>query len=304
MEPPYILETKRIHIQGYPEAFNPCIVKWNDRLLMSFRARDPITKTANLIGFTWLDAKFNPVGKPELLTFQDGVYMQDPRLVVIGQKLFMAYSDLKNQKRKMCMAEILHDGVRFFAVDPDCYLDYDGDPENKFEKNWVPFDYQGQMLLSYSLSPHKVFLPIHGENRCITLETNQDTNTWAWGTLRGGTPALLVDNHYLAFFHSSIPLATVQSDGKSMFHYFMGAYIFEKKPPFAIKKISPYPLIHKDFYNGTAYQTWKPLRVIFPCGYIHNDKYIWISYGRQDNEAWIVKLDKAGLYESLVPFNE
>jgi predicted GH43/DUF377 family glycosyl hydrolase len=87
-----------------------------------------------------------------------------------------------------------------------------------------------------------------------------------------------------------------------MVHYFMGAYLFEDSPPFSIQKISPNPIVSKTFYNGPAYQTWKPLRVVFPCGVIHNEKYIWVSYGRQDHEAWIVKLDKAGLYKSLVPF--
>lgn len=308
MEASFVLETKRIHIEGYPDAFNPSIVNWENRLLMSFRSRDPITKQATIVGFTWLDEKFNPVGKPQILNIQGDTYIQDPRLLVIDHKLFMAYSDLwedpgtKMKKRKMCMAEILHDGVRFFAIDKDCYLDFQGDITNKFEKNWVPFDYEGLMLLSYSLSPHRIFLPLHGEDRCVTIADNDEESSWKWGTLRGGTPALLVDDHYLAFFHSSTPLATAQSEGQSMVHYFMGAYLFEKHPPFSIQKISPKPIVSKAFYNGPAHDTWKPLRVVFPCGFVHNDKSIWISYGRQDYEAWIVKLDKAGLYKSLIPF--
>lgn len=308
MEASFVLETKQIHIQGYPDAFNPSIVNWENRLLMSFRSRDPITKQTNVVGFTWMDEKLNPVGKPQLLTIQESAYIQDPRLFVINRKLFMAYSDLWEEpethikKRKMCMAEILHDGVRFFAVDKDCYLDFQGDITNKFEKNWVPFDYKGLMLLAYSLNPHKIFLPLHGENRCVTIADNDESGSWKWGTLRGGTPALLINNHYLAFFHSSTLLTTVQSNGESMVHYFMGAYLFEDKPPFSIQKISPKPIVFKTFYNGPTYQTWKPLRVVFPCGVIHNQDYIWVSYGRQDHEAWIVKLDKAGLYKSLVPF--
>ena len=306
MEQSFILDTKRIHIPGYPDAFNPAIVKWENRLLMSFRCRDRITNQANIIGFSWLDEEFNPVGHPQILIVDDSIYMQDPRLFVVRDRLFMAYSDLwehpvtKIKKRKMCMAEILYDGIGFMAVNKDCYLDFEGDPLNKFEKNWVPFDYQGLMLLSYSLAPHQIFLPVHGEERCETIAYTDTANPWQWGTLRGGTPALLMGDHYLAFFHSSIPIASIQSKGKSIVHYFMGAYLFESKPPFSIQKMSPHPIVGKTFYNGEFHQTWKPLRVIFPCGFVHNDQYIWISYGRQDHEAWIVKIDKPGLYKSLV----
>lgn len=298
---PFVLETKRIRIPGYPDAFNPSIVKWENRLLMSFRTRDPATNQASLVGFTWLDDQFNPVGKPQFLTEDSGIYIQDPRLLVIGNKLYMAYSDLWEQKRIMCMAELQHDGVRFVAVNKDYYLDFQGDIR-KFEKNWVPFDYQGLILLSYSINPHKIFLPIQGENRCVTIADNDEQDTWDWGILRGGTPALLVDGQYLAFFHSSTLLATVQSGGEPMMHYVMGAYLFEAAPPFAIQKISPKPIISKTFYNGPAHQTWKPLRVVFPCGFIQNQKYLWVSYGRQDHESWIVKLDKAALLKSLIPF--
>lgn len=313
MEQSFILETKRLHIPGYPDAFNPSIVRWENRLLMSFRSRDTITQQATLIGFTWLDEDFNPIGKPQLLDLDwDKVdsYIQDPRLIVVKNKLYMAYSDLlenpemKAKKRTMCIAEIKHDGARFLATGRDGFHYFQGDKNNKFEKNWVPFDYEGILLLAYTISPHKVFLPVMGEEKCIVFAEISQFNSWNWGLLRGGTTALLInDNHYLAFFHSSTILATVQSKVKSMTHYFMGAYLFESKPPFAIKKISPDPIVSKDFYNGEAYQTWKPLRVIFPCGFVFDQKCIWISYGRQDYEAWIVKMDKSELLKSLIPFD-
>ncbi len=314
MEQSFILETKRIHVPGYPDAFNPSIVRFQGHLLMSFRSRDPVTNIANLVGFVWLDKEFNPMGTPQLLELETGqltdAYIQDPRLIIVNNQLYMPYSDLvedpilKIKKRKMCVAQINYDGVRFLATAIDCFHHFQEDKgkDSKFEKNWVPFDYQDIMLLAYTISPHKIFLPIKGEEKCVTIAQSSEFSTWQWGVLRGGTPALLIGNHYLSFFHSSTNLATVQSNEKIMPHYVMGAYIFENQPPFAIKKISPHPIVSKDFYNGESHQTWKPLQVIFPCGYIYDDKYIWVSYGRQDYEAWIVKLDKAGLFKSLVPF--
>lgn len=311
-EQSFVLEAKQIHVKGYPDAFNPSIVYWNKRLLMSFRSRDPVTHLANVVGFTWLDDNFDPVGKPMLLKMPENKlsnnYIQDPRLFVVNGRLFMAYSDLYDdsktltKQRKMSMAELIREGNHFVATQCDCFNSFEGDPTNKFEKNWVPFDYQGIMLLAYSLNPHKIFLPVMGESRCVTIAQSYVYNEWDWGVLRGGTPALLMGKYYLSFFHSSLTLKTVQSNNKPVMHYVMGAYLFDSQPPFTIKKISPHPIVSKNFYNGKTHPTWKPLQVVFPCGYIHNKKYLWVSYGRQDHEAWIIKLDKAGLIKSLIPF--
>ena len=119
--------------------------------------------------------------------------------------------------------------------------------------------------------------------------------------LRGGTPGLLIDKEYLAFFHCSKGMATQQSEGKMMTHYFMGAYTYSASPPFALTRVSPKPIIGKNFYNGPMHNTWKPLRVVFPCGFVFDQKHIWIVYGRQDHETWVVKLDRNAFFKSLVP---
>ena len=85
-----------------------------------------------------------------------------------------------------------------------------------------------------------------------------------------------------------------------MTHYFMGAYTFSAKPPFQITRISTEPIIGKNFYNGPAYTTWKPLRVVFPTGCLMDEDFIWVTYGRQDFEIWVAKFDKQALLESLV----
>ena len=55
----FILEEKQINIPGYPDAFNPSIVRWFDgRLLLVFRARDPLNQLPYLMGFVWLNEEF------------------------------------------------------------------------------------------------------------------------------------------------------------------------------------------------------------------------------------------------------
>lgn len=302
--PEYVLETKRIVIDEYPDAFNPSVIKWNGNYLMSFRTRNPSSGLASRIGMITLDKKFNPLGSPSLLKIE-GDHVQDPRFFSLGGHLYIAYSDLfftaEGSLRRMCLAKLSFDGVRFTAENPEFLLDFDGE-DRKFEKNWVPFIYNDCLLLSYTLFPHKVFFPLFGENKCITT-SNSDVHQkyWKWGEIRGGSPSLLVGDHYLGFFHSSIEMSSVQSEGKKMPHYFMGAYIFSDQPPFIMTSISPEPIIGTNFYNGKLYKTWKPLRVVFPGGFVFDDQHIWVFYGRQDHEVWVVKLDREGLLKSLMP---
>jgi len=82
----------------------------------------------------------------------------------------------------------------------------------------------------------------------------------------------------------------------------MGAYTYSSTPPFTITRVSKEPIIGKGFYSGMSYKHyWKPVKVVFPCGYVFDEKYIWVLYGRDDYENWVVKLDRARLLKSLTP---
>ena len=41
--------------------------------------------------------------------------------------------------------------------------------------------------------------------------------------------------------------------------------------------------------------------VVFPCGYLFDDRFFWVSYGRQDHEIWICKIEREGLMKNLFP---
>ncbi len=310
----FVLETKRIEIPGYPHAFNPGIIRWQGRLLLSFRIISNPQQSFNTeIGLVFLDEKFCPVGEPQLLSLRDEYSpapsrAEDARLITFGDRLYMVYDDNIESKVskggfRVYVAEIHYDGEHFIADPIECLKYFENESRNVREKAWVPFEFNGQLLLAYSLLPHKIFYPrLDGTGICDTVAYTESTISWDWGILRGGTPALIEKEGYLAFFHSSIVMESTHSSGKQMAHYFIGAYLFAPEPPFAILKISPKPIIGKNFYSGARYKPyWQPIRCVFPCGYISDDQYIWITYGRDDHESWIVKLDKKGLLNSLIP---
>jgi predicted GH43/DUF377 family glycosyl hydrolase len=309
---PFVLQIKQIEIPGYPHAFNPSIVRWQERLLLSFRViPDRKDSFTSWIGLIELDECFNPIGAPQKLEMRSAdssipCRAEDARLIAVGDILYLIYSD--NEEK-----QISRGGFRVYSAELNCreglfFLEnrerlsiFDKESQEKREKNWVPFDYKGNLLLAYSLSPHTILCPIFGTEECITLSETDRPFSWFWGELRGGTPALrLEDGDYLAFFHSSIPMATIHSDEQTIFHYFTGAYTFSGYPPFALTSISQEPIIAPGFYNGASYAPyWKSVKVIFTCGYLFEGASIFLTYGRDDHEIWIAELNTQSLLESL-----
>ena len=259
-------------------------------------------------GLVYLDEDFNPISPAYVIEFiNKSPFLppkeQDPRLITLNEHLYIVYNNifgpLEQEMRRMFIAQVHFDGKKFFITDAEPFLEFEGQVNKRMEKNWVPFIWENQLLLAYSLAPHRILQPLFGKSRCKSIASSGCHIPWEWGELRGGTPALIDDEEYLAFFHSYKNISTVQSAGKKVSHYFMGAYTFAKEPPFNITRISQNPIIGDKFYQGPLYNTWKPLRVVFPGGFISDKHYVWIVYGRQDHELWVVKLDKAGLFKSM-----
>lgn len=309
----FVVETKRFEIPGYPYAFNPAIVKWKGSYLMSFRViEDPENSFDSRIGLVWVDKYFNPKSKPQLLETRDEGSLvpsraEDARLITVGQKLYIIYSDNEDELItrggfRVYVAEIDEEAGRFILKNKEKLVYFEGEIPDIREKNWVPFIYNNELLLAYSIVPHIIFRPLFGTQSCETFTKSKAYLHWDFGEIRGGTPAHIIRGEYLAFFHSSKYLVSNLSYKKSIAHYFMGAYTFEKEPPFKLTKISPKPIVGKNFYNGPLYKPyWKPIRCVFPCGYVFDDKYIWLAYGRQDHEVWIAKIEINGLLNSLIP---
>lgn len=281
---------------------------------MSFRIIPDRKNSFNSeIGLLFLDEQFRPLTRPQLLQLRDEYAVspcraEDARLMVHGERLYVLYDDNTEAKVskggfRVYFAEIAYDGEHFIADSVECLDHFEGASRDTREKAWTPFIYEDTLLLAYKLDPLKVFRPfLDGSGRCKTVCNTNPPVPWKWGEIRGGTPAYKEGDVYLGFFHSSAPMMTVHSDYKKILHYFVGAYTFSAKPPFALQKISPEPIVGTNFYEGTRYKPfWKPVRSVFPCGYISDEKSIWITYGRDDHEIWVAKLDKEKLLQSLVP---
>lgn len=300
---------KRICLEKYPDAYNPSILKIKEGFLLSFRYVPDRFKSFSYIGIVKLNENLDVISEPVLLDTKFDYLLdsqaEDARLFRYDDKIYLIYNDCPNevwlgfesQRRDMYMVELKTEGERFVLSKPLKLVHAKKYPTTKVQKNWVPFEWNGQLFLTYSINPHEVLWVDYESGMCHSVfETNLYLN-WNYGPLRGSAPPQIVDGEYLSFFHSCIQTVSPATRGEKLWHYYMGAYSFSKSPPFHLTSMSPYPITTKGFY--TYLLSWK--RVIFPGGFEVIGNNIYLAYGRDDWEIWIATLDKNELKASMVP---
>jgi len=310
LENEVVVATKRIPLEGFPKAFNPSIIQTNFGWLLTFRyLPEPKLKPwISHIGVVLLNESLEQISKPELIHTslemrKSPSQAEDARIFSYQDKMYLLYNDNieitspnNSERRDMFLAEISYDGEHFTVLSPFKLMHEGKYFKQKWQKNWVPFVWNETLLFSYSLAPHEVLAAELQTGCCQSLFMTSSTFPWKYGTLRGGTPAMLVDGEYLAFFHSSMVTRSESSKGKRMHHYYMGAYTFSSQPPFAMTHFTPAPIIEKGFYTVSDYDK----RVIFPGGYVILGEFIYLAYGKDDMEVWVAIINKDELKKTML----
>ncbi len=306
-----VIATKRLVFDRFPDAFNPSMIKTEAGYLLTFRYCPDrwYSPCLSYIGIALLDDDFNLLSEPTLLNtrfFNSKTPSQaeDARIFSYRGRLFLIYNDNPDvvspsnwERRDMFIAELFYNDEEFSFSFPVrlCY-------EERYnsvlwQKNWVPFEWNKTLLLSYAINPQEIIYPNLKNGSCFRCYETFAQMDWDFGTLRGSSAAEIVDGEYLAFFHSGSYLSSSASSGQNLWHYFMGAYTFSAEPPFQVTKISPMPIVAEGFYVESHCEK----RVIFPGGYVVDGSKIYLAYGKDDCEIWIATLDKEALKSSLVP---
>lgn len=307
-----VVHTKRIDLPDFPGSFNPSIIRFDaDSYLLTFRfSPDPHEDYCiSYLGAALLDKNFDFLTEPRLLNTRsrgsvNPSHAEDPRIFSYRGRFFLLYNDNIEQpmlalsdRRDMFMAELIRRNENFVLSSPLKLVCDEKLYRQRWEKNWIPFEWNKTLLLAYSIQPHEILYPNLTSGACYTCYYSQGEIEWDWGTLRGSSAAILVDGEYLAFFHSGRKLVSEVSWGWELWHYFMGAYTFAPEPPFQLTRISPEPISAEGFYTKSNYAK----RVIFPGGFVVEGDEIHVAYGKDDCEVWIATLNKKKLFESLVP---
>ncbi len=311
-----VLSSPLLPIPNVPYPYNPSLIPYGNGYLLAFRT-DPKWDGVGVfdakIGLIELDRNMNPISST--LAFLDTGYKsaEDPRLFQVGDKFYVSYTKVMS----LVYPVKCHIAVTQF------------DPETKtaiqtvdmsyitgnMEKNWTPFLYSNRELgkdelyFMYRYAPQRILrltLPLDGT--ALHVYENKVPKTlrnWKkrWGEIRGGSPAIRVENEYMSFFHSSFV-------SKGIRYYVMGAVTFDTEPPFCIKRISPYPIFFKSIYTTPVTpNVWfyprNHLRVIFPSGCVEaqedeGKKVFYVVAGENDVAIRLITIDKEKLMNSLI----
>lgn len=208
-----------------------------------------------------------------------------------------------NDRNYIAYTEGIYDRTPFLSIQQLSLLSEDWQPEEKLcvpyggngngrrsEKNWQFFSHDGALHFIYSIVPHIVVRLGDDFRPAEEYRTDAPLN-WPWGeVLRGGTPPLRVGptgEAYLTFFHSH----AVHRQANR--RYAMGAYLFDSKPPFTIRKISPVLLRASDQDKITPNPSvpgWNPL-VVFPMGAWYSGGSVTVTCGVNDSFDALVRID-------------
>ena len=151
------------------------------------------------------------------------------------------------------------------------------------EKNWVPFQYEGQPFFVYSINPHKVVAARLQDGACaekhVTVHDPLSALQMARPDVRvrGSGAATLHKGSYYALLHTR--------DGNSHYHTF--PYRFAGQPPFQVEAVSarPLPLSRRAFASSL---------LLVP----EHGKAV-VGYGLGDAESRALVLELADLEEQL-----
>ncbi len=318
-----ILTTKTINLHGSTCPCNASIIPYGDcSYLMAYRENSYRATGRIGISLCFLDSAFasqkTPIFLRNLYLFSPAP--RDPRLCIVNKKVYMTYTDVSNKRGKMLFSTACCELALPDKIVSHKWLHINN---NVSDKNWTPFvvkkggaGNKEQLCFIDTFNPLSV-VRLDEQHGLVCVYKNKVSSrflqeSWEqrWGKIRGGTPAALVDDEYLTFFHSCI------HRGKNRL-YVAGAIAFSKDYPHTITRISRYPLIADSFYTRPASPwTWfkryfpyeTPLIVsVFPLGFVEGyeqgRQVFYVTAGDNDSAVMLITLDKEALYKNMVIVN-
>jgi predicted GH43/DUF377 family glycosyl hydrolase len=297
--------------------FNGSIFEKDARLYMAYRANNSHSDAK--IYINELDkVSLQPIGLPVHLKIPKinkqtkRALFEDPRMFWYRGDLYCAYVYLR--EGYSAQAQGLAKLDKNFKVTNFWFIDYkynhnqaviepykkmvrpgvvcSFNPGTVFEKNWSFFEHAGELMFIYRGEPHTV---VHTDLQSSTAhETfrSKISIPWEYGSIRGGTPPILLGDRYLTFFHSMR-----MSKAQQLKIYYAGAYTFKAEPPFDPVAITRDPLLVGDLTDKTRV-LWKHV-VVFPCGAVKIDKNFLVSYGHNDYCLKLLKISEEELESKL-----
>lgn len=320
----HVFETSSLLPQAWADtgarngiAFNPAITLFQDQLIMAYRVVTPDGRRRLAICRLTPELRVVPRSVAPLSdSIQNGgEWHADARFCASNGRLFVHYNDgWQKNGNHIFLVELDPDTLQ--ATGPARHLVLDG-PRQTTEKNWLLFEYEGELWAVYRIAPHIVlrleFSP-RGDVTCYRVyESFWDASAYSahHGQLRGGTPPIRLDNTCYSFFHSAYPVSRLpRLLGRALpmlrrqnVRYVAGFYGFAATPPFRPVCFSPMPVLTPGVHS---YRRHYPAlnksveRSVYPTGAVVSGGQWWVSYGLNDELCCLETFDHAMLLKNTV----
>ena len=209
--------------------------------------------------------------------------VEDPRVFLFRKELWVAANANGSRKTHECVPLM----CIWKMSDPRNTFRYIKTPrslgsDNQSQKNWAPFEWNGELLFEYSVNPHIILRTNIESGKTIIIYKSEDTNK---PKLSGGGAAIAVyigkRKYFLNIAHLWLPVGnwleifkSYYSEGRmynrDYYHYF---YLFEAEPPFRIVFMS-------DAFKIAGGS--EKVQFAGGCTYNSDQNKIVISYGKKD----------------------
>jgi hypothetical protein len=325
---PQFYRDRTVIIRGRP---NLSFIRWQNETLCAWNTNhatlggasfgwlrsnfDAIDEEKNFLGLTVGNSKdlINRMGLSYLKYYQDLRFIQlsDPNHILVSFSVFHESSNYAQFKQGYTYASI-DEATNEIKIEHPMLIELQG--ARMHEKNYVPIAYKNDLYFIQNIYPLNVLKvrnvsfadngdrTAHASPIAIpNVEYQLPWNTLFGSTLRGGTGALFLEeyNLYIAMFHTQ---GRINPHIASLATYFMGAMTMCPHPPFRTYSMSSLPIArYWAEYNG-AWLSKKIDFVVFPIGIVRDPddpRYIWISYGSQDQNSVLARFELRQLLSSM-----
>ena len=252
----------------------------------------------------------------------------DARMYYYKDKLYAIFWQ-RTPQQEMYVGELQVDieNNKLVVVKSPVKLSFSHESNQVTQKNWSPFIYDhtyegkgapvstSKVLYIYSAIPNQRIVHANeshddGSRRAhtvavTTMHKPDPRDVWLtnFGAVHGGSNALLINTKYgpkyVTFYHSSANYMISWCGS-----YFMGAYLFDAQPPFAITHITTEPIVTPVLYNEST-EGWSFRAVdyiMFPTSiFLLSDDILYLCLGHNDKSGWLMQFSLKGLVEELEP---
>ena len=292
--PPVEQQLETVIVKGIaPGAYNPSIIRFQGRLVMTFRFHDTTLKTR--IGIAELDDKFNVTYAEGLrLDEEESLSLEDGKLFIFKGDLWLNFvvSTWPNFPSAQVKNVKLYKPDRWRCSDKDQYWLPD---RQTLEKNHLPLVHDDVLHIIYRQAAWQENNPNELSQVIYTPSDKREMKTpalrWPYGEIRGGTVPMPYDGKLISFFHSRL-----NNEMPPVTHrYYIGCLLRKAEPPFQMLSISKRPILRGSEAGGDSTRFHFKPNVVFPLGAIgHNGGWL-VSVGINDSNCGLVKIQPKDL---------